>query len=161
MASKTDTKPKTPKPAKAAAKTEQPAETVADAPTVAEPTPLSDEERIELLDLRKKTDGDAANVASLRAQLKAEQEKVRAAIDTIKTMEADSAEVRLTVGSLKHLSTDAVDAMIKADHTTKFQVTADYRLGAMKMVRGRVLEARHYPQLLTHVSNGLKLIKSC
>ena len=107
--------------------------------------------------------GYASRMSTDLEAVKAELEQAR---DELKEAHARLAKMRSQVGSMSMsageyaaLTYDEVSKLIKQGGVN-FQVIKDYTFMSQKMKAGRVLRPQHYPQLLSHVKNGLRLIEA-
>lgn len=98
------------------------------------------------------------SLEDVRAELAGTQTTLRGAQESIgqmqKFMKGFGMEAAL---KSMPLSPSQVTEIVSHDHQASFEVLEEWKNGAQKMIKGRVLRAHHYPAFLDYVRAGLKV----
>ena len=102
----------------------------------------------------RQAEADAVKQELLQARSLLQQAKGR-----IGELEREVGHLRLAPGRAIPMSPVEVREQVERAHgRCTFRVLGDYSHMGAVMPKGRELDARHYPRLMDHVSNGLQLV---
>jgi len=150
----TDTKPDAP----AAEASEPPAPHVA-----APPQPTEDERRAaakrpqDRVSTKERSERQV-ELDAVKQELLQARSLLQRANKQIADLERDVGHLRLAPGRAIPMSPLEVREHLTRDARATFRVLDDYRHMTAVMPKGRELDARHYPRLMDHVTNGLQLV---
>lgn len=165
--SNTDKTPAAEKPAPSSTPTEQvpAAEKPADPPAPAASPPPSAAPTQEQLDAalaraeeaEKRAVGAERELVDVRAELEGTKRTLQGAEAAITQMQKFMKGLGSDVLKAIPLTPSQIEEILAHDHQAAFEVLEEWKNGASKLIKGRVLRAHHYPAFRDYVRAGLKV----